>query len=251
MNFRTHTYAPLIAGAKNNLWSFCARAHIQSPLQRDGVSVIDTSHLALFLTASLTILIMPGPAILYIVARSIGQGRLAGFMSVAGVGFGAAIHAAAAALGLSALLMSSATAFSIVKYAGAGYLFYLGIKKLTTKPVFSEMEIEAQPAIDLRKVFAEATVVEVLNPKTALFFFAFLPQFVNVSLGHVALQMIIFGLTFSLMGMMTDSIWALAAGTAGRTLKAHPKFIHGEKYLAGVTYLALGTLAAVSGNHKK
>lgn len=214
--------------------------------------MIDTSHLALFFAASLTILLMPGPAVLYIVARSIGQGRLAGVVSVFGVGFGSIVHVAAAAFGLSALLMSSALAYSAVKFAGAFYLIYLGIKKLTSKPTLAEAaeKNEGEP-LNLRKIFAEGIVVNVLNPKTAIFFFAFLPQFVDVNLGHIAWQMMVYGLAFSVMGMMTDSMWALAAGTAGRTLKAHPKFIHGEKYFAGVTYLALGTLAAVSGSHKK
>jgi threonine/homoserine/homoserine lactone efflux protein len=214
--------------------------------------MIDTSHLALFFAASLTILLMPGPAVLYIVARSIGQGRMAGVVSVLGVGFGSIVHVAAAAFGLSALLMSSALAYSAVKYAGAFYLIYLGIKKLTSKPALAEAtENTANEPLNLRKIFAEGIVVNVLNPKTAIFFFAFLPQFVDVNLGHVAWQMTVYGLAFSIMGMVTDSMWALAAGTAGRTLKAHPKFINGEKYFAGVTYLALGTLAAVSGSHKK
>lgn len=214
--------------------------------------MIDTSHLALFFAASLTILLMPGPAVIYIVARSIGQGRMAGVVSVLGVGLGSFVHVAAAALGLSALLVSSAIAYSAVKYAGAFYLIYLGIKKLTSKPRLADTaESESKEPVNLRKIFAEGVLVNVLNPKTAIFFFAFLPQFVDVNLGHVAWQMTVYGLAFSIMGMMTDSMWALAAGTAGRTLKAHPAFVNGEKYFAGVTYLALGTLAAVTGDSKK
>lgn len=213
--------------------------------------MLDTSHFALFLAASLTILLIPGPAVLYIVARSIGQGRMAGVVSVLGIGLGSLVHVAAAALGLTALLMSSALAYSAVKYAGAFYLIFLGIKKLTSKPVLAESDEEAGPATSLYKIFAEGVLVNVLNPKTAIFFFAFLPQFVDVSRGSVALQITAYGLMFSFMGMFTDGLWALAANTAGRTLKAHPRFIQGEKYFAGVTYLALGTLAAVSGSGKK
>jgi threonine/homoserine/homoserine lactone efflux protein len=218
---------------------------------KDG-SMIDTSHLALFVAASLTISVMPGPAVLYIVARSISQGRMAGVVSVLGVGLGSVVHVAAAALGLSALLMSSAVAYSTVKYAGAFYLIYLGVKKLTSKPMLANATEDAgNPATDLRKVFAEAVFVNVLNPKTAIFFFAFLPQFVDVNRGSIGMQMTVFGLAFAIIGMMTDSLWALAAGTAGSTLKAHPRFVSGEKYFAGITYLTLGALAAVSGSGKK
>lgn len=214
--------------------------------------MFDHPHLALFFTASLAILLMPGPVVLYLIARSIGQGRLAGVVGTLGVVTGSLVHVVAAALGLSALLMSSAMAYSVVKYAGAAYLIYLGIKKLTSKPVLADAANAANvEKLDLRKIFAEGVLVNVLNPKTAIFFFAFLPQFVDVSRGNVAMQMTLFGLLFTFMGFITDSAWALAAGTAGRALKSHPKFISGEKYFAGFTYLALGTLAAVSGNGKK
>jgi threonine/homoserine/homoserine lactone efflux protein len=133
-----------------------------------------------------------GPAVLYIVARSVDQGRKAGLASSSGVATGGLIHVLAAALGLSALLASSATAYSFVKYAGAAYLIYLGIRKLR-EPSHTADEVKHVEPSSLRHIYVQGIVVQALNPKTAIFFFAFLPQFVDPALGSVTLQFLALG----------------------------------------------------------
>ena len=142
----------------------------------------------LFVTAALVLLLIPGPAVFYIVGRSIGHGRSAGLVSALGISVGSLVHTAAAAVGLSALLMSSAVAFAAVKYLGAAYLIYLGIQKIRREEPF-ELSGDA-PRVKLGRIFGQGIVVNVLNPKAALFFFAFLPQFVDASRGHVASQIL-------------------------------------------------------------
>ena len=206
----------------------------------------DPSKLTLFVLAALGLLLIPGPAVLYIVARSIDQGRRAGIVSVLGIGLGSLVHVTAAALGLSALLMSSALAFSIVKYLGAVYLIYLGIRKLREKPaVIATESVKPQP---LGRIFRQGIVVNVLNPKTALFFFAFLPQFTNPAKGAVTVQILLLGLIFTGLGMMSDSLYALAAGTAGNWLKSSTTFLWAQRYFAGGIYVLLGLVTAVSGS---
>src|SRR5436305_5673518 len=135
-----------------------------------------------------------------------GLGRSAGLVSALGIGVGTLVHVAAAAVGLSALLMSSAAAFSAVKYLGAAYLIYLGVQKLRREESL-DLSQEA-PRVKLRRVFGQGIIVNILNPKTALFFFAFLPQFVEASRGNVALQILFLGTLLAGMGIMSDSLWA-------------------------------------------
>ena len=175
--------------------------------------------LALFTTAAIVLLLIPGPAVLYIVARSIDQGRAAGLASAAGIATGTLVHVVAASAGLSALLLSSAAAFSVVKYTGTAYLFYLGMKKFRERPEAKNGAPYHVKAVPTRKVFAQGTMVNVLNPKTALFFFAFLPQFVSPSRGHVSLQFFTLGMIFALMGWASDSMWAVFAGSAASWLR--------------------------------
>src|SRR5215813_3782984 len=143
--------------------------------------MIDLSRFPLFVLASLSLLLIPGPAVLYIVTRSIDQGRLAGLISVLGIEVGGLFHVAAAALGLSAILLSSALAFDIVKYLGAAYLIYLGVRKLLS-PVEETGNADIQRE-SLSRIYWQGFAVNILNPKTALFFFAFLPQFVSPEKG--------------------------------------------------------------------
>src|SRR5690606_31552036 len=159
-----------------------------------------------------------GPLFLYIVGRSIGQSRFAGFVSDLGIHTATLVHVLAATLGLSAILASSALAFSIVKYAGAAYLIWLGLKKIFSRAEPSAVETTL-PRRRLMRLFRDGFVVNLLNPKTALFFLAFLPQFVDVSRGHVATQVAFLGLLFASLGLVTDGCYALAAGTAGNWLK--------------------------------
>jgi threonine/homoserine/homoserine lactone efflux protein len=171
------------------------------------------STLGLFVGTAIVLLLTPGPAVLYIVTRSIDQGRLAGLVSVLGICTGTLVHVAAAALGLSALLMTSALAFSTVRYVGAAYLIVLGIQTLSRREAVATDR--RSDRADLGSVFTQGVIVNLLNPHTALFFFAFLPQFVNPSKGGVPLQMLALGLLFVALSATTDSGWAIAAGTAG------------------------------------
>jgi threonine/homoserine/homoserine lactone efflux protein len=210
---------------------------------------LPTAGLSLFLTASLVLLLTPGPAVLYVVTRSVDQGRKAGLISVLGIQTGTLFHVFAAALGLSAILVSSALAFDVVKYLGAAYLIYLGIKKLLTRE-----ELELSKPVErksLRRIYSQGVVVNILNPKTALFFFAFLPQFVDPSKGNVPLQMALLGLMFTTMALMTDSSYALAAGTAGGWLRGNMRFLRFQRYFSGTIYIGLGLTAALASGHRK
>lgn len=204
--------------------------------------------LLLFAAASFALIVVPGPAVLYVITRSLDQGRSAGLASVAGVSVGAYVHIIAAAIGLSALLTSSVIAFSVVKYAGAAYLIYLGLQKL-----FSAPKLETNPKVasqPLKKIFFEGVVVNVLNPKSALFFLAFLPQFIDASLGSVAAQSLILGSVFVLVALVSDGAYALLASTFRSWLKRSQRFLRVQHYLSGGVYLALGLGAALSGAPK-
>jgi threonine/homoserine/homoserine lactone efflux protein len=210
--------------------------------------VPDTSTLGVFIAASVALLLTPGPAVIYIVSRSIEQGRLAGLVSVVGICTGTIVHVAAASLGLSALLVSSALAFNAVKYLGAAYLIFLGIRTLLDSDAAS-----AQAAVDrasLREIFTQGVVVNVLNPHTALFCFAFLPQFVNPSLGRVPLQIVALGLLFVMLSVATDSGWAMAAGTAGNWIRRQPRLVRAQRYVTAGALVGLGAAAAFSGRRK-
>ena len=207
------------------------------------------TNLGLFVSAALVLLLVPGPAVLYIFARSVEQGRLAGLVSILGIHTATLVHVMAAALGLSAILASSALAFSIVKYAGAAYLIWLGLKK-----IFGKSETPGEVTVQHHgnaRLFREGFVVNLLNPKTALFFLAFLPQFVEVERGQVAMQIVFLGLVFTVLGSITDSCYALAAGTAGNWLKRSRGYLKVERYVSGVLFIGLGLTAAFAGNQKK
>ena len=207
------------------------------------------STLSLFVIAALVLLLTPGPAVLYIVARSVEQGRRAGLVSTLGIHVGTLVHVAAAAFGVSALLVSSALAFGLLKYLGATYLIWLGVRKLVA-PGALEAPV-ALPPQPLRRIFLQGVVVNVLNPKTALFFLAFLPQFVNVSRGRVAFQILFLGATFLALALMSDGLWAVAAGTAGGWLKRNRRVLRAERYVTGSVYIGLGVTAALAGNGRK
>jgi len=203
--------------------------------------------LLLFTTAAIVLLVIPGPAVLYIVARSVDQGRKAGLASCAGIATGGLAHVMAAAFGLSALLLSSAMAYSVVKYAGAAYLVYMGIKKLREHPASADSVKQVQPA-SLRHVYAQGVLVQVLNPKAALFFFAFLPQFVNPARGPVTPQFLALGMFFTVMGFTSDSLWALTAGSAAGWLQRNRTFLRHQHYVSGTVYIGLGLATAASGS---
>ena len=206
--------------------------------------------LLLFCTAALVLLIIPGPAVLYVVARSLDQGRRAGLASACGIASGGLVHVLAATLGLSALLVSSAAAYAVVKYTGAAYLFYLGIRKFRERLAAPSEVVHVEP-LPLRRVYAQGVVVNVLNPKTAIFFFAFLPQFVNPARGHVSAQFFALGMVFTVMGLSSDSGWALTAGSAAGWLRRNHKFMRNQHYVTGTVYLGLGMATAVTGSRHK
>jgi threonine/homoserine/homoserine lactone efflux protein len=206
--------------------------------------------LFLFVTAAMILFLIPGPAVLYIVARSVDQGRKAGLASSSGIATGSLVHVLAATLGLSALLVSSATAYSFVKYAGAAYLIFLGIKKLRERPA-EDVEMTHVPPLPLRRVYGQGVLVNVLNPKAAIFFFAFLPQFVSPLRGPVTLQFLFLGMLFTVLGFTSDSIWALMASSAAGWLRRNRTFMRNQHYFSGTVYMGLGLATAVSGsNHK-
>jgi threonine/homoserine/homoserine lactone efflux protein len=212
-------------------------------------TILPLSTLSLFLAGAFILLITPGPAVLYIVARSMDQGRRAGVVSVMGVQTGTLVHVLAATLGLSAILLTSALAFDIVKYLGAAYLVYLGVKTLLDKtPLTANAVVERR---SLGSIYRQGVVVAVLNPKTALFFFAFLPQFVDPARGAVGVQFLLLGLMFTLMALFTDGTYAILSGTAGGWLKRNQTFLRAQKYISGTIYIGLGLVTAFSsGGHK-
>lgn len=211
--------------------------------------MLDLSTLTLFFIAAFVLLITPGPAVLYIVARSIDQGRMAGIVSAAGVAVGTLFHVAAAALGISALLVSSALAFNVVKYLGAAYLIYLGVRKLLVPEEIEQLELPENRG--LWRIFYQGSIVNLLNPKTALFFFAFLPQFADPARGSVTLQLLLLGIIFVAMGLCSDGLYALLAGTVGHWLKDNLGFWRAQRYFAGSIYILLGVATALTGSDKK
>ena len=205
----------------------------------------DHSSFVLFITSAVVLLAIPGPAVTY-VGRSIGLGRGAGVVSALGIGVGTCLHASAAALGLSALLMSSAVAFGAVKYVGAAYLIYLGAQKLRREEMLDVSS--SASVVRLGRVFGQGIIVNVLNPKTALFFFAFIPQFVKPSRGPVAEQILFLGLLFAAMGLVSDSFWGLFAGTIAEHLRRNRRSRRIQRYVSGVTLISLGLATAISGH---
>lgn len=208
--------------------------------------MFESSQLTIFITASLALLVLPGPAVLYITARSANQGRVAGFVSVLAIEAANLAQAIAAGLGLTAILLSSALAFDIVKYIGAAYLIYLGVRKLLTKEESSTtQEVKRE---SLRQIFWQGFAINILNPKTALFFFAFLPQFVNPAKGNATLQTLMLGVLFVLLAIITDSIYAFIASSLAEKLNTNSTFQKGQKYFAGLVYIGLGVTTALSGS---
>jgi threonine/homoserine/homoserine lactone efflux protein len=210
--------------------------------------MIDSSRLYFFTGAALALLLVPGPAVLYITARSASQGRMAGLVSVLAIETANFMQAVAAALGLSAILLSSALAFDVVKYVGAGYLIYLGIRKLLSSD--NGVENEEVKRESLSRIYWQGFAVNILNPKTALFFFAFLPQFVDPARGSVTGQTLLLGAIFVGMAIITDSLYALAASSLAGRLAGSKGFQKGQRYFAGLVYVGLGITTALTGAKK-
>lgn len=209
--------------------------------------MIELSQLYFFMGATLALLLVPGPAVLYITARSANQGRLAGLVSVLAIETANFLQAVAATLGLSAILLSSALAFDLVKYLGAAYLIYLGLRKLVAS---DDPAAEAVKRESLPRIYWQGLVINLLNPKTALFFFAFLPQFVRPDRGNVTGQTLLLGALFVGMAIITDSMYALLASSLAAKLRASRHFQKGQRYFAGLVYVGLGITTAFTGSKK-
>ena len=210
---------------------------------RRGVAVLQETNLLLFLVASLALIIAPGPDNILVLTRGIAQGRGAALVSAAGASLGLVVHSIFAVVGLSALLQQSAAAFLVVKYVGAAYLIYLGIKTLLRSESFV-VSGEAVPA-RLGNVFFQAVASNILNPKIALFFLAFLPQFAGPSADTAAPRLLFLGLTFALLTWMIFSVLGYFSGGLGDWLRRRPGFAHGLRWLTGSVFIVLGLRLAL------
>jgi threonine/homoserine/homoserine lactone efflux protein len=204
--------------------------------------VPDGSTLLLFAGTSLALLAVPGPAVIYVVTRSLDQGRAAGIVSMLGVETGTFAYALAAAAGLTGLIAASEIGFTVVRYAGAAYLVYLGVRKLLQR----EEPADALPSARSR-LFLKGAVVQLLNPKIAIFFLAFLPQFVDSSRGPIAVQILVLGTVFTLLAVLSDGAYVLLAGAVGGWLRSGRRARRRLAKLSGGVYIGLGVSAALSG----
>jgi threonine/homoserine/homoserine lactone efflux protein len=206
----------------------------------------DASTVLLFAGASLALLAVPGPAVIYVVTRSVDQGRAAGLVSVLGVETGTFAYALAAAAGLTGLITASEAGFIVVRYAGAAYLVYLGVRKLLERS--SSGGSPAARSRGRSRLYLRGLLVQLLNPKIAIFFLAFLPQFVDASRGPVAVQILLLGTIFTLLAVVSDSAYVLLAGAVGARLRAGRRGRGRLAKLSGGVYIGLGVSAALSGS---
>jgi threonine/homoserine/homoserine lactone efflux protein len=207
------------------------------------------SQLAIFVAGTAIIVAVPGPNILYLIARSIHQGRAAGLASMLGIEAATALHICAATLGLTSVLLSSALAFTTIKYLGAAYLVFLGVRKLLAGEGSSRREIE--PERELKDVFVQGFLVNLLNPKTALFFLAFLPQFVDARNGSVPFQILSFGLVLVLLATTIELAYVLLASRLRDWLRGNERSSRRWRYLAGGAYVGLGLATALAGRQDR
>lgn len=198
---------------------------------------------ALFLATAIALLLVPGPAVLYVVTRSIEMGRGGGLASVAGITTGTIAYVVLATVGLSSLILASSAAFDAVKFVGAAYLFLLGVRRLLGRGL-EEPDEDAAPRTRLR-AYTQGVFVNLTNPKTIVFIFAFIPQFVDPNAQDPGLQVLALGLTFALLGFLSDSMWALAAGTVADRLRGSAGIARVQRWVGGGALVGLGILAAV------
>lgn len=200
--------------------------------------MLDTTNVLLFLLTALVLIFTPGPDMIYVAARGISQGRKVAALSTAGVCLGYVVHTALAALGLSALLASSATAFRVVQYVGAAYLLYLGIRTLRDRSAFDPTgEV---PPLPTGAVLRQGMLTSILNPKGILFFLSFLPQFVVPEAGGIAFQVVALGLTFTTLCLLLYGAVALSSGVLGDRFRRTPRFADALRWVSGSVLVALG-----------
>ena len=190
-----------------------------------------------FLVAAFALNIAPGPDMLYVIGRSVGQGRRAGIVSALGIFVGCWVHILAAAFGIAALLRSSPMAFNLVRYAGAGYLIYLGLKMLAQRTDLTSQQLKTE---SLGAIFRQGVITNVLNPKVAIFFLAFLPQFINAQRGSVVLQIVVLGLIFNVGGTLVNLAVAYAGGTLGELLRRNQSIARWQRRFTGLIFVGLG-----------
>jgi threonine/homoserine/homoserine lactone efflux protein len=193
--------------------------------------------------ASLALLVIPGPAVLYIINRSVADGRNVALAAVAGLEIGNFMHVIAATVGLSAVIATSAAAFSAVKWIGAGYLIYIGIRTLATQ---AQAVNQLNDPMSRRRAFTQGIVVNTFNPKVALFFLSFLPQFIDADRGSAALQSLVLGSTFVVLGCISDSLFAILASALRGTLLRGKSLPFVQRYVAGSVFIALGAIASTT-----
>ena len=203
----------------------------------------DLHSIVTFGIASIALLLIPGPAVIYILNRSVSDGREVGLAAVAGLELGNFVHVIAASVGLSAVLATSATAFNVVKWLGVGYLVFVGVRTLLRQP--TEIETEATTT-SLRRSFTQGIIVNTLNPKVALFFLSYLPQFINADKGAAWSQALVLGSTFVLIGCVTDGMYALTASALRARLLSGRSLPFVQRYVAGTVFIALGLVAATT-----
>lgn len=204
----------------------------------------DSALFGLFLIAALLLAITPGPGMFYVLTRSLNGGRAEGLASSFGTAVGGLAHVAAAALGLSAILATSAIAFMIIQWAGAAYLIYLGIRTLISSHSIS---LDGFSSSIGHNSFRQGIITEVLNPKTALFFLAFVPQFIN-PYGNVVLQFVLLGSISVILNTSADIVVALLAGPIGQWLRTNPRFQRRQRLLTGWSLIGLGAYVAIADN---
>lgn len=199
----------------------------------------DPSQFALFLAAALLLAVTPGPGIFYVAARSLAGGRGEGIASSLGTGVGGTVHVLAGALGVSAIVLASAELFTLLKLAGAAYLVWLGLRTILAARR-EALALAPTPALGSRRAFREGMVVEALNPKTAAFFLAFVPQFVDPAQGNVAAQFAVLGLISVLLNTLADVVVAVAGGSIRQGAAARPGLVRRLRELSGGAMIALG-----------
>ena len=202
------------------------------------------SNIVLFFTTAVVMICTPGPDIIYVTTRGVAQGRNVALLSTVGVCIGYVFHTILAVLGLSALLQASATAFEIVRYAGAVYLIYLGIRTLLSKESFIPTNNESQ-TVERNKIVFQGVFTSILNPKGILFFMAFLPQFIDARIGQVPLQMLLFGLSFTVICLLIYGTLGYFAGGLGDRLARQPRIADLMKWFSGSVLIGLGLRMAV------
>lgn len=202
------------------------------------------SNIILFLTTAIVMICTPEPDIIYVSTRGIAQGRGVALLSTLGVCIGYIVHTALTVLGLSALLQTSTTAFEVVRYAGAAYLLYLGIRILSSKESLIPVTNEAKP-VEGGKIILQGIITSILNPKGILFFIAFLPQFVDAQIGQVPLQMLLYGLSFTILCLLIYGMIGYFAGRLGERLARQPRVADFMKWLSGSVLIGLGLRMAV------